>query len=389
MSHYSRKEKKFYCGVDLHKKKTYFYVVDNDGKKVEATEITTDRPSFKEFFSPYYAPEMLVAVEISSLTFWFCEILDELSIRVYVVNTLENHYLSQSLKKTDKEDARKLAIQLWKEILPPPVYIPTTDERKIRDLISHRHFLIKAKTRVINRTSHLLANYELKFSRRALSSKRRWQELYKCFKSGKINDGQIIKVDNVVLSAFNGLYHQFLLIGSQILRAEKLLLKKLGDLPRLNDMYQKLLTIPGMGPITSSALIGCIGDIKRFKSGRRMVSYLGLCPKVRESGGKSLSNGGITKRGNSRLRGYFIQAAMGALCSRGPEAEPLKAWYERIRRKKGWRTARIALARKLAIISFGVLKTNKPYDPLKVKVTATVTKKNTNTKPESEKTIKN
>ena len=207
MSHYSRKETKFYCGVDLHKKKTYLYVIDNDGKKVEAGEIATSRTSFGEFFSPYCPPEVVVAVEISSLTFWFCGILDELNIRAYVVNTLENHYLSHSLKKTDKEDARKLSIQLWKDILPPPVYIPTLEEREIRNLISHRHFLVKEMTRVINRTSHLLANYELKFSRRALTSKRKWQELHKYLKSGKITDTHRIKVDDVVLPEFKTRYH--------------------------------------------------------------------------------------------------------------------------------------------------------------------------------------
>lgn len=388
MSHYSKKEKKFYCGVDLHKKNTFLYIIGVDGEKVESKEVATRREILKKFFSSFPAHELLAAVEISSLTFWFCGVLKEMGIETYVVNTLENHYISHSMKKTDKEDARKLAIQLWKDMLPPRVYIPHKDERDIRGLISHRHGLVKSLTRIINRTSHILANYDLKFSRRVLTSSRRWQYLFECFQTGThpINstseEENIVEIGDVLVTEFTINYDQFKLLQAQITQVEKSILSKLEETPRLHTMYRNLLTIPGMGPITSSALIGCVGDIKRFKSGRQLVSYLGLCPKVRESGGKSLSSkGGITKRGNSRLRGYFTQAAIGVLGSLHADAKPLKVWYDRLRHQKGWRTARIALARKLATVAFGVLKTNKPYDPAKVIGKVGSRQKNHDSKP--------
>lgn len=373
MTHYNRTAIKFYCGVDLHKRKSYVYVIDHLGVKVEGREIITSQACFEQIFSSYSSEELLVAVEISSLTFWFCDVLQKLPLSVYVVNTLENHYISHSLTKTDKQDARKLAIQLWKDILPSPVYIPKKAERDLRHLVSQRYWLVKNLTGVINRTSYLLANYDLKFSRRSLTSPKRWQYLRETFESGenfKGKDTDIkssrIAVDDVLISEFTIQYEQFQMIKKQISLVEKYLLIHLEKSPRLNRMYQLLLSIPGLGPITSSALIGSVGDIERFKSGRQLVSYLGLCPKVRESGGKSLGNGSITKRGNSRLRGYFVQAAVALLNCRRSDAIPLKEWYERIRKKKGWRKARVALARKLALVAFGVLKTNSPYDPLKV-----------------------
>jgi transposase len=371
MAHYNRTAVKFYCGVDLHKKNSYVYVVGLTGEKVQSREISTNQKSFEVFFSSYRASEILLAVEVSSMTFWLCDVLNRIGFQVYVVNTLENHYLSHSIKKTDKEDARKLAIQLWKDILPPPVYIPLKEERALRRLVSHRHVLVKSLTRVINRTSHMLANYEIKFSRRALTSMARWQQLFECFEKGVHpadlkGEENLVAMDDILLSEFTSNFDQFTLLRTQIAEMEKNLLSKLKEVPRFNRMYQNLLTIPGVGPITSAALIGCIGEIGRFKSSRQMVSYLGLSPKVRESGGKVLSsNGGITKRGNSRLRGYFTQAAIGLLSSRHTDAQPLKEWYQRIRKKKGWRIARVALARKLATIAFGVLKTDSPYEPAK------------------------
>lgn len=413
MTNYNRDAIKFYSGVDFHKKKSYLYVIDIKGDKVSSKEIATTQTDFETFFAPYVSSGILVAVEISSLTFWLCDVLYAMGVEVYVVNTLENHYLSRSVKKTDKEDARKLAIQLWKDILPKPVYIPKKEERDLRRLISQRHSLVKSVTRVMNRTGHVLANYEIKFSRRALAAAKRWQQLHESFEAGQ-NPVKVIRitrnrvsgipknqkgdltervlevnhVDPMLLGEFALQYDQFKLFKNQISTVEKSLHSHFDQTPRLSAMYHLLLTIPGMGPITSSALIGCIGDINRFGSGRQMVSYLGLCPKVRESAGKSLSSGGITKRGNSRLRGYFVQAAVALLSSRNSKAQPLKEWYERIRRKKGWRTARIALARKLGLIAFGVLKTNTPYDPIKVtkkKVTDTDAK---DAKAEPNKEIK-
>ena len=67
--------------------------------------------------------------------------------------------------------------------------------------------------------------------------------------------------------------------------------------------------------------------------------------------------------GNSLLRGYLTQVAVAVLRSRCTDALPLQFWYERLRKKKGWRTARVALARKMTAIAFGVLKTNRPFDP--------------------------
>ena len=357
MVNYTRKHFNYYCGVDLHKNKSFVYVIDAEGNKVCSKEIVSRRESITDFFSSYNPEEILVAVEISSLTFSFCDVLHEMGISVYVVNTLENHYLSHSLKKSDKEDSRKLAIQLWKDILPPPVYIPEKEERQIRRLVSHRHFLVKEVTRVINRTSHILSNYDIKLSKRALTSHKKWEQLLISLR--ELND-------EVILLEFTTLYQQFLLFRNQIKETERLLLSNLRANARFNNMYEKLLTVPGMGVVVSSALIGCLGKVDRFRYGRQMIAYLGLCPKVRQSAGTSLGNSGITKRGNSLLRGYFTQAALAVLGKRNVDAAPLRSWYEHLRRQKGWRTARVALARKIASIAFGVLKTNTPYDPSKV-----------------------
>ena len=359
MNNFSTKSFKFYCGVDLHKKKSFIYILNKEGKKVKSVEIQTSRDEIEKIFSHFNPGEILVAVEIGSLTFYFCDILRKMEISVYVVNTLENHYLSHSIKKTDKQDARKLAIQLWKNILPRPIYIPNKEEMDIRRLISHRHYLVKQLTRLKNRTHYILSNFDIKINKRVLKIYAQWEML-----SNKVNHIN----DEILTFKFSLLYQEYKRVQEQVLEIEKLLFKKISDNSRFSQMYEKLFTIPGMGRITISALIGCVGYIDRFSDVRQFVSYLGLCPKVRESGGKSLGNNGLTKRGNSLLRGYFTQVATAVLRSKNVEALPLQMWYERLRKKKGWRKARIALARKIAAISFGVLKNNSFYQPDMIKV---------------------
>ncbi len=94
MAHYNRNAIKFYCGVDLHKKNSYVYVIGLTGDKLLSREIPSHQKSFEEVFSSYPRGQILVAVEISSLTFWLCDVLQRQGLLVYVVNTLENHYLS-------------------------------------------------------------------------------------------------------------------------------------------------------------------------------------------------------------------------------------------------------------------------------------------------------
>ncbi len=169
--------------------------------------------------------------------------------------------------------------------------------------------MVKELARVINRTHHFLADYGIKCSKRSLTGMRKWKKLFESFESGKLPDqgpeDMGNGVEEVLLKESTTLHRQFLLFQEQITESEKLLSERLQSNSRFHNMHKNLSTIPGVGLIISGALIGCLGKTERFKSGRHTISYLGLCPRVHESGGKSLSSGGISKRGNSRLRGYF------------------------------------------------------------------------------------
>jgi transposase len=119
--------------------------------------------------------------------------------------------------------------------------------------------------------------------------------------------------------------------------------------------YERLLSIPGVGSLTATALLAFVGDVRRFPTGRHFASYLGLTP-TEHSSGLTRHLGGISKRGDSYLRMLLIHGARSVLFAsrRRTEPERLRAWAMAIEKRSGFNTAAVALANKLARIIWAV-----------------------------------
>jgi transposase len=117
------------------------------------------------------------------------------------------------------------------------------------------------------------------------------------------------------------------------------------------------MSIPGIGAAAAVTLIAAIGDISRFDSPRQLVAYLGLDPKVRQSGDEPVRHGRISKRGNAQARSVLVEAAWIAVRQPGP----LHAFGERVRAKKGSQVAAVAVARKIACLAWQLLTKDQDY----------------------------
>jgi transposase len=117
------------------------------------------------------------------------------------------------------------------------------------------------------------------------------------------------------------------------------------------------MSIPGVGAGVAVTLMAAIGDISRFSSPRQLVAYLGLDPKVRQSGDEPARHGRISKRGNAQARSVLVEAAWVAVREPGP----LRAFGERIRARKGSQVAAVAVARKLACLCWQLLTKGEDY----------------------------
>lgn len=340
-------------GIDSHKKGCNICLLNEKGEVVKSKRIRTDIESLDKFFSPFVKDyDVEVALEAGNLAFVICDNLSFLGVKSYIVNPLKNRVIADSFQKTDKIDAKTLAFQLLKGVLPPRVYHPTYRERELRSLVNHRHKLVGDRTRIANRTHSLLLRNGIFSSKSNLrNQKRYWENLHKekiVLEGGKLSRG------------FKKYMEQYQLCDKQIFELEKEIEEQLESM--CPSQYKLLLSIPGVGLCISSAVLAYLGIVERFKNVRKFWSYYGLAPKVRKTDGKNVGSSGITKMGPSLLRGYLTQAALSILKSpKKEENEPFIEFYQRIRVKKGWKKARVALGKKILGTIYGVLKNQTAY----------------------------
>jgi transposase len=117
------------------------------------------------------------------------------------------------------------------------------------------------------------------------------------------------------------------------------------------------MTLPGVGGVTAVALMGAIGDIQRFPTADHLVGYLGLAPRVQQSGNEAAKHGRITKQGPGPVRGLLVEAALLAIRSPGP----LRAFHQRVAARRGGNIATVAVARKPVVIVFDMLRRGEDY----------------------------
>lgn len=342
----------YYCGIDIHKKKSYFYIIDNKGKRVFSGNIDTRIESYRKLLDQFDPEGIQIAIEIGSLTFTYCELFVEMGISFHIVNTSKHYAIAKSNSKTDRKDAKRLAINLWKDVLPQKVYMPTREERQLRVLISHRAYYVRQQNRLVNKTMAILAGYRIVLKRKELRKYEVWTKLEEQIKAG---DNRILK--HIFPQAWEEMHR----IWECITKTEELLMELIQESKEFTKKYNLLLSIPGVGFISAVTIICIAGNINRFQNVRQFAKYLGLAPKVRDSGGKQYGSRKITKEGNGLLRGYLGQCVLAMIRTKDIEAIALQEWYERVKKKRGWKKGKVAAARKLAHIAFGVLKHETPY----------------------------
>lgn len=237
--------------------------------------------------------------------------------------------------KNDRVDAERLALLLRGDLLPR-VWIPPTALREARELVRHRIQLVWLRGVIRNRLQAMLARRN-----RQPTSGKSWltQRGQRELKQLPLTEAPSrIREDCAALLPT---------LDRQIRRLDAELVTRWGQDPRV----QRLTTIPGIGPFIAIVLVLELGDIQRFASAKRVASYVGLTPRVRGSAGR-VRAGHITKEGNRLLRWVLVLAATHAVRKPGP----LRTWFHAVKKRRGKKVARVALARRLAEIVFHVWK---------------------------------
>lgn len=335
----------FYIGADVSEKSSYIYVTDGNGKKIESQQIPTDKDGYRQYFKKWIGKHVKVAVEAGGHSRWIHDTLKKLGISVYIVNPNKVKLIAKSKKKTDKVDAICLAKLLRIDELPERVYVAEGDSRELRDLLRSRHQLIASTTCLMNHLRGMLRQEGIKLKKNAFKDESTFP--------GLLANKSVPKHLHPIITSYEKTI-------AEIRKQRKSLDDVIAEYE--NKDIELLKSVPGIGEVASKTTYAAISTVKRFKRAKQLTSYCGLVPSVFSSGERA-DYGHITREGRSEVRHVVIQGVRALLRSTNSDGKPLKKWYERIARRRGSKTAVVALARKLVEIIFYVLRDRKPYNP--------------------------
>ena len=261
--------------------------------------------------------------------------------RVVVANPFQVRLIAEARVKTDKIDAAVLA-QLYASGFLPEVWIPDDGTQTLRRQVARRAQIVRQRVRLKNEVHSVLHTYLIPrcpaadlFGRKG----RAWLATQPLPLEERLGVEQRLReLDR---------------LGEDLTTIDRLL----GEAVVHNHAVQQLLTITGVNATVAIGIWAAIGDITRFRSPEKLVSYFGLNPSVYQSGMQPARHGHISKRRRTHARAMLVEAAWAASKAPGP----LRAFFHRIRAKRGLQVAAVATARKLAIIAWHVLAKDEPY----------------------------
>ena len=321
-----------YIGVDLHTTSFTICRLDLDGsERFETFQLAPgDLARFRSGLSP--ADE--IAVEATGNTAFFCDAIRPAVCRVVVVNPSRFKVIRASVAKTDRNDARALAVFLSKDMLPE-TRAKSVAESELASLTQTRDVLVKQRTMLLNKLHAIFVRHGMKLKKESLGSKRALERL---------QIGPFSTVEQVELRV---LRDQALALTATL----KGLDREIEAAASTMEGYEGLVSIKGIGPRSAAILLSSIGDVRDFQSADRLAAYFGMVPKVNQSN-ETDHRGRITKRGNKLARTTLVQCALIAIRYSGY----LNAFYRRIKARRGAGKAIIATARKLLKIVFDTLR---------------------------------
>jgi len=334
-----------YIGMDVSSKSFTVHAINERKKVVFKGDIKPTRAGLRGMIEELGRETKLVVFEAGNQLKWIALTLKKIrGVQIHVVHPNEIKWINQSSGKTDKIDARKLAHLGRSDMLPRKVHIVEGKTRELRELISARSTIQSKRIALINSIRGCLKQEGYKLAKGFFKNEK-WREQ---LKKMRIGHTQKLIVEKF-MESIEGMVKAELELTARILEVE-------------HKDIELLETIPGIGGLTSRVLVSAVDDANRFDNKKSVSKYGGLSPRIYQSGGVT-HLGRINRDGRMEVRKVLLQCAHTITRMKSYEAWPLRRFFDRIRKRRGKKIAVVALARKLLTIAYGVLKTQRVYDP--------------------------
>ena len=288
-----------------------------------------------------------VVLESSSESFAVADLALAAGHEVVIVPSglARNLGVGQRGLKTDRKDAQNLSIASCRMESLPSVHLPSRQARELRALLTSRAQLVVARTGMVNSVRGWLRTQLLRADK------------------GTRPDNFPERIRGLALSRPEGLpehIERLLKVIEELNEQLKAADKELDRIVDGHPICQRLMTVPGVGPVTSTTLVAVLDTVNRFKNAHAVQSYLGLTPGE-SSSGETVQKLGITKAGSIRARTVLVQAAWVAWRTR--PSDPMVQWARQLAERRPVQIAVVALARKMVGILYALWRDQVDYDP--------------------------
>jgi transposase len=329
-------------GCDYHPGFQQIAFVDTETGELQERRLE-HREEAEEFYRDLrvQGATVRVGMEASGHARWFERLLAELEFELWIGDAAEIRTKRVRKQKTDRQDAQ-LILQLLLEDRFRQIWVPSWENRDLRQLLWHRHRMVQARTRIMNQLQAVALNEGLRWK------KRLWR------------DAGREQLESLPLAPWSSRRRRDLLelldrLTPTIAELTQAIEQEVQKCPEA----QRLQTHPGVGALTALAFVLIIGRTDRFQCGKQIASYLGLVP-LEESSGQRRRLGHITKQGNSLLRFLLVEAAQVTVRS----DQEWRSKYFHLAMRRGRKIAKVAKARRLAVRLYWMWRKGWDYEQL-------------------------
>jgi len=327
----------YYAGIDVALEYSSVCVVDGGGKIIGEGKVASEPRALVEYFASLGLSMARIGLEAGPLSQWLYAALRQADL---AIELLETRHVRAAFKampvKSDRNDARGIA-QLMRLGWFRPVHCKSMAAQEVRAVLTARKFVQSKLRDVENHVRGILRGFGLKVGP---TTARSFAGRIRTLVAGQANLEMIAQallgVHAVLLREFNGFETRVRVLARQHANA------------------RLLMTTPAVGPIVALSYASAIDDPARFSSSKQTGAHFGLTPKKYQSG-ETDRTGRISKIGDAAVREALYQAAHVMLTKPVKGCSHLKSWAMRIARRAGMRKAKVALARKLAVIMHRML----------------------------------
>lgn len=330
-------------GIDLAKQVFQVHGVDQAGRVVLKKKLT--RRKFKEFMANF--PTCTVAMEACASAHYWGRTFEKWGFKVKLVAP----HLVKPFVKSQKNDANDAEAIVEAASRPSMRFVPLKTQAQQDLLFLHRvrERVNRSRTALGNEIRGLLGEYGIVLPL-SISA------LRKAFPALMEEDDEVLS--RPVKEILGRLYNELRRLEEELAFYDA----KINQQAKKSTVCRRLLEIPGIGPVTATALVASVGDPRSFRQGRHMAAWLGLVPRQFSSGGKTRL-GGITKRGDTYLRKLLIHGARSTVRWASHKDTKRDRWIVQLKERRGFNRAAVAVANKNARIAWRLMATGECYEP--------------------------